>query len=128
MSMPFGTIRGPIKTHCLRGHERPVERVGKACKVCLQIRTKNDLQQHHRLISLGEYNRRFQIQGGCCKICSRHQSILNKRLSVDHDHQTGKIRGLLCNSCNLAIGNFKESLNLIKQAVIYLESEEQPCL
>lgn len=43
-------------------------------------------------------------------------------LAVDHDHETGKVRGLLCKSCNLAIGKFKESVEIVRRALAYLEN------
>lgn len=49
----------------------------------------------------GEYERRLQEQGGVCAVCD--QPPKKYRLSVDHDHVTGKVRGLLCNNCNRAL-------------------------
>jgi hypothetical protein len=57
-------------------------------------------------ITLIQYNEIFNSQNGCCKICGTHQSELKKALFVDHDHKTGKIRGLLCHQCNIGIGIF----------------------
>jgi len=45
-----------------------------------------------------------------------------KRLSVDHDHKTGKVRGLLCTECNLALGLFKDSQETLQRAVDYLRA------
>ena len=61
-------------------------------------------------------------QKGQCVICKTHQSELNIRLAVDHDHRTGKIRGLLCQRCNQAIGLMNESTKILKEAVDYLET------
>jgi len=61
----------------------------------------------------------FKKQNGVCAICKqpetrkRHNKVDN--LSVDHDHSTGKIRGLLCYRCNLLIGLFKNNLELFKE-------------
>lgn len=71
-------------------------------------------------IDLNEYNRLFQIQGGKCKLCDIHQSSLGVSLAVDHDHTTGKIRGLLCTTCNRALGLFKDSPELLDKARQYL--------
>ena|SRR3990167_45321 len=66
-------------------------------------------------------------QASACTICKQPETIkLNgttKTLCVDHDHITGKIRGLLCNNCNVALGSLKDDIGLLKQAIIYLESE-----
>ncbi len=59
-------------------------------------------------ISLEEYNQRFNSQEGCCLICGAHQTSLKKALAVDHCHTTGKIRGLLCSSCNLNLGIYEK--------------------
>jgi hypothetical protein len=72
-------------------------------------------------ITRQEYNRIFQIQGGMCKICGVHQSNVNKSLRVDHDHETKKIRGLLCHNCNVSLGLLKENIETLKKMVAYLE-------
>lgn len=74
----------------------------------------------HFGLTLADYDRMFDAQKGCCKICDKHQSQLNKRLAVDHCHQTGKIRGLLCNSCNRALGLFGDNKDNLKAALDYL--------
>lgn len=54
-----------------------------------------------------------------CKICKE-----KVKLVVDHSHKNGNIRGLLCNSCNTAIGFFKESIESLESAILYLKSFE----
>jgi hypothetical protein len=57
-------------------------------------------------------------QGGKCGICG---SVSNgKRLAIDHDHETGRVRGLLCQQCNTALGLFKDQVELLKKAIDYL--------
>jgi hypothetical protein len=72
-------------------------------------------------ISIAEYNEILEKQNGCCAICGIHQSKLNKSLFVDHNHKTGKIRGLLCFKCNISLGHLEDVLqnavNYIRQAV-----------
>ena len=60
-------------------------------------------------------------QDGCCKICNITENEHGKRLHVDHNHTTGKIRGLLCSRCNTAIGHFKEDPDIIQKAIDYIE-------
>ena len=55
-----------------------------------------------------------------CATCGIHQSELKKSLSVDHNHKTGKIRGLLCSKCNFGIGQFNDDLKLIDSVKKYL--------
>lgn len=59
-------------------------------------------------MDINEYNRIFQIQGGRCGICKKHQTEFIKNLSVDHCHKTNVIRGLLCHKCNLDLGIYEK--------------------
>ena len=58
-------------------------------------------------ITLQEKNKMLERQKGCCAICKRHHSLFKRRLDIDHDHRTGKIRSLLCNSCNRQLGTYQ---------------------
>ena len=70
-----------------------------------------------------EYNLMFVKQYGKCAICKLHQSELNQRLNVDHDHETGQVRGLLCLNCNLKVVVVLETYpHLIESAQAYLMS------
>ena len=71
-------------------------------------------------ISADEYARRFAEQGGVCGLC-RKAPTGRKRLSVDHDHATGAVRGLLCTQCNTLIGMARESAELLRRAATYVE-------
>jgi hypothetical protein len=63
----------------------------------------------------------FAEQKGCCAICGVHQDNVTKRFSVDHNHSTGKVRGLLCQNCNAGLGNFMDDISNLKSAIEYLE-------
>jgi len=76
-------------------------------------------------ISILEYNHFLSLQNHCCCICNMHQSTLSQRLAVDHDHKTGKIRGLLCGKCNKGIGLFKDSIELMRKAINYLDKKQE---
>lgn len=71
-------------------------------------------------ITIHEYNAMFNNQNGCCAICNTHQSSLKRPLDVDHDHNTGKIRGLLCFKCNTGIGLLQEDPGILNKAIEYL--------
>ena len=71
-------------------------------------------------ITLLEYRELFRKQDSRCAICFRED---DKRLHVDHDHETGKVRGLLCGSCNRGIGMFGEKIDLFKKAIEYLSKK-----
>lgn len=72
-------------------------------------------------ITQDEYNKLFEEQNGCCAICGKHQSEFKKALHIDHNHKTGKVRGLLCFNCNMGIGRLQDSKELLLKAVDYLE-------
>jgi hypothetical protein len=72
-----------------------------------------------------EHAKIFANQLGVCAICEQEPSGsgANQSLHVDHDHETGKIRGLLCGNCNHGLGKFKDSKKLMVRAYLYLESQ-----
>jgi ERCC4-type nuclease len=74
-------------------------------------------------ITTQDYNRMFEAQEGTCAICKVHQSELKKRLFVDHEHSSGKIRKLLCHHCNAMLGMARENTEILKEAIKYLETE-----
>jgi len=61
-------------------------------------------------------------QGGVCAICDRPNLTKRGMLHVDHDHKSGRIRGLLCNGCNLALGHVQDRTDLLRRAIEYLEA------
>lgn len=68
-----------------------------------------------------DYDRNYQIQQGKCKICGKHQSELKLVLVVDHDHNTGIFRGLLCYGCNRNLSLF-ENIEIFLKFIDYLGS------
>lgn len=78
-------------------------------------------------LTLEEYNKLCDEQGNKCAICENNPGGMQhgkKRLCVDHNKLTGNIRGLLCGYCNIALGNFKHSKNILNNAIQYLEEKE----
>ena len=73
-------------------------------------------------ITMEEYDEIYILQGGRCAICGIHQSELKKSLSVDHCHDTGEVRGLLCGTCNLSLGGFGDNVDVLRNALKYLEN------
>jgi len=67
------------------------------------------------------YAEMFALQGGCCAMCGKHQSEESRRLAVDHNHETGDVRALLCMNCNRTLGHAQESPELLRTAALYLE-------
>ncbi len=79
-------------------------------------------------ITLKQYGDMLLAQNGCCAICKHPETATRngvvKALAVDHDHETGAIRGLLCVACNTGIGKFKDDRNLMLSAVKYLDTHK----
>lgn len=71
-------------------------------------------------ISLEIYNKMLIDQNECCLGCKKHQSEFKLNMAVDHCHTTGKIRGLLCDGCNKAIGYMKDDPTIAENLAAYL--------
>jgi hypothetical protein len=76
-------------------------------------------------LTLEEYDQILEDQNGVCAICGKPETELNRygsinRLSIDHDHDTDKIRGLLCRRCNRVLGSIETNIELIPQMIAYL--------
>ena len=66
----------------------------------------------------------WEGQNHKCRICNKLMVIGSKKLDkacVDHDHKTGKIRGILCAGCNINLGRFVDNIGLLKKMISYLE-------
>lgn len=78
-------------------------------------------------ITIEQYNHMFDRQKGLCYICGKKETAVHKitlnprKLAVDHCHKTGKVRALLCASCNGGLGNFHDDPALLRAAISYLE-------
>jgi hypothetical protein len=79
-------------------------------------------------LTLEAYEAMVVAQDGKCAICKSDNGDTNhkKKLFVDHDHQTGKVRALLCHRCNSGIGYMRDDVNLLRAAIAYLE-EHSAC-
>ncbi len=104
------------------------------CKPCkkLHMTTNYDSakQRNYMLkwkydITQDDYDSMLLLQGGTCAICNRPCQT-GKTLAVDHCHTTGKIRELLCQLCNTALGKFKDSPELLSSAITYLRKHNGP--
>lgn len=87
-------------------------------------RRKAHLKKFYRL-TIAQYDLMFQAQGGCCAICGSASPGKTKYFHVDHNHVTGKIRGLLCMKCNLGLGSFNDNSSLLELAAKYLIARDQ---
>jgi hypothetical protein len=98
------------------------------CKPCFTEYSRSHVKaiswRKHYGISQDEYWRLYEAQGGVCAICGQPETRIHKgtpaHMQVDHDHETGAIRGLLCGSCNTALGRFRDNPGLLQRALDYL--------
>lgn len=76
-------------------------------------------------ITPAQFDTLAAFQNGVCAICSAPPTGRKQYLSVDHDHVTGRVRGLLCNECNTALGLLKDNVQTLEAAIKYLQREGQ---
>jgi len=102
---------------------------------CKDCRAKTDRRSHLKRrfgITPEDYESMLEGQGGGCAICGRFDGLHYQgdrirrvngqtRFAVDHCHETGVVRGLLCMNCNTAIGCFKDSISILEKAIKYLQ-------
>ena len=87
---------------------------------------KNCALKRDHGISLSDYEAMLNYQNGVCAICGGVDvNPRGLRLSVDHDHKTGKNRGLLCSLCNISLGGFKDDVGILLKAAEYLTKFKQ---
>ncbi len=91
------------------------------CSTCIKPQKRSAAIKYLYGITQDQYNTMFDDQEGCCKCCGRHQTEFKRRLAVDHVHDTGVIRGLLCMHCNTGIGKLGDDLEGVMRAVRYLQ-------
>jgi hypothetical protein len=115
-------------------HKKSADGLQFICKVCSAARVlawrranpekdarnfrKAALKRNYGL-SVEQYEAMHQRQGGVCAIC-KEECPIERVLSVDHCHTTGRVRGLLCSLCNKAIGLLKDSPERLRAAINYL--------
>ena len=102
----------------------------------LEDRKVADRERHLRKkygIGIDDINLLREEQGYCCKLCGRHESEIRPKkrtrikgraidsLVVDHCHDTGAIRGLVCTKCNNGLGAFRDDPVLLRKGIMYLE-------
>jgi len=81
-----------------------------------------DLKKKYK-ITLEEYNEMLVKQNGKCAVCFTNKPKGKGGLHVDHDHRTGKVRGLLCHSCNSIAGYADDNIELLEALIAYLKRE-----
>ena len=88
-----------------------------------QTRLEKLLKQQYQLTT-AQYQELLKAQGGACGICQcSPEEAGQSQLVVDHDHVTGRVRGLLCQACNLGLGRFRDNPMLLRLAASYLDRQ-----
>lgn len=85
------------------------------CKRCMRVKGAESHLRRTYGLSATDYQRVSRTQGGVCAICRDGAAA-----HVDHDHETGRVRGLLCFNCNAGLGQFKDKTELLMAAMTYL--------
>ena len=103
--------------------------VSSLCKSCKNKRYSTRYSKTYRdtrlkklyNLKVGEYDNMLKAQQGLCKICQSSETGRGDQwLVVDHCHETNQVRGLLCNTCNRALGLFKDNVTTLQKAISYL--------
>jgi hypothetical protein len=143
--------RGSKKRICKWGHDSDIvgrDAEGR-CKPCRDVYLKSDNYKKSRKLAVKrweennkeykkvqvrewQYKKRFGItietynqmlleQNNSCAVCERQPTDFKRKFSIDHDHKTGEIRGLLCDNCNHALGMVNDNSLLLQKLILYLE-------
>jgi hypothetical protein len=73
-------------------------------------------------ISTEQFAELLEFQGGGCAICAKPIENIRRRMNIDHDHETNKVRGILCTGCNTGIGHLGDNIEGLQRALYYLEN------
>lgn len=127
----------PVDRFALR-HDTRIPSVRSNCRKCLTYaqtsrnrENRTDAQAYWWARQIAKYGltpetwaEMFASQGECCAICGIDANG-KKRFHVEHDHDTGQVRGILCTTCNTGIGSLKDDPDLVLKAYLYLSQAVQ---
>ncbi len=119
---------GPNRERALRWKRENPERVAAKAAAYRASGRKSisDRKSHLKRrfgLTLEQYDDMLRSQGGGCALCKR-PARPGKALHVDHDHETGRVRGLLCFTCNNALGDFEDEPARLRAAIAYLHRHD----
>src|SRR6266566_4582333 len=120
-----GTNRGGVGAYCkvCRNAQRKAGYHGKTEQERIQERSLRLAKVYN--LTDEEYKAMWMLQHGICAICGKPESRKMKgtvlHLSIDHDHKTGEVRGLLCHDCNLMLAKANDDPTILMEAIAYLE-------
>lgn len=89
-----------------------------------KIKKRNSRIKKTYGITPERFSEMLKEQDGVCRIC---RMPMNPKICIDHDHVTGKVRGLLCHNCNVGLGNFGHLITILLEAAKYLQSHSPEC-
>jgi hypothetical protein len=95
-----------------------------SCKECTKLGTSAYQRQKKFGLSPSDFSEMVMKQNGACAICGCTDtgSKRTASLNIDHCHETGEVRGLLCHSCNLVLGHAKDNTEVLQRAIDYINS------
>jgi hypothetical protein len=102
-------------------HQKYSKEYNNSHKESTKIRSRIHTIKRHG-VTPEQYGEMFNKQEGKCAICGKHQDKLKSSLHVDHNHETNKIRGLLCYKCNSVLGYADDDIQILLQAIEYLKN------
>lgn len=95
------------------------------CRKCKTASGRNSQLKRNFGITLDDFQSMLAAAGGMCSICSGSMLVVGRGPNVDHCHKTNKVRGLLCNTCNTAIGLLKDNIKILQGAIRYLKKHNK---
>lgn len=117
-----GYVRSEIELNKARKYQQEYRKNKPETQRALKYRTQFG-------ITIEEYDFMLASQEGVCAICSKPETLCHRvggtprRLSVDHDHKTGQVRGLLCQQCNVVLGQYEKWKEVFPKFEAYLKKE-----
>jgi hypothetical protein len=119
-------VSGAVSYAPGKGPNRPAPNPGPRCATHWRAEKKRRREAAHEKavqrtygLSEGEYAQLYEFQGGKCALCRRSTGA-TRRLSVDHDHATGAVRGLACRPCNTLLGHARDAVEFFQRCARYL--------
>jgi len=109
-----------IKEQKRKYREKHKEKIKEGNRI-YYLNNPNKYKRNHN-IDNNQYLLMFENQNGKCAICG---NISNSVLCIDHNHETGKIRALLCSNCNVGLGMFHDDIVLFKKAISYIKKHNE---
>lgn len=117
---------------CGGNHLRTSHQLGKKSRSreCPEYRSSNwsgfdredAIMQRTYGITMADFDALVEFQGGNCAVCFKPLEVLNRRANIDHCHETGEVRGILCTGCNTGIGHLGDNIEGLERALYYLKN------